>query len=73
MLGERLLFAETERKTILQNLIEGADLSRFGLMNAITATAESVNSYDRATEIEALGQKIVDLTANDWREIAEAA
>ena len=73
VLGERLLFAETERKTILQNLIEGADLSRFGLMNAITATAESVNSYDRATEIEALGQKIVDLTANDWREIAEAA
>lgn len=64
---------ETERTGILKHLIQGGDLSKFGLYNAITRTAEDLASYDRATEFEKLGGKIIELPANDWKRIAEAA
>lgn len=64
---------ETERTSVLTHLIQGGDLSRFGLYNAVTRTAEDVEDYDRATEFEKLGGKIVDLPRNEWKQIAEAA
>lgn len=73
VLGEKLIFTQTERKSVLTHLIEGGDLSRYGLMNAVTRSAQDSESYDRATELEAAGQRVIDLPANDWRQIAEAA
>lgn len=73
MLAERLILADSERKTVLQHLIEGGDLSRYGLMNAVTATANTMENYDRATELEMLGQRVIDLPQSEWRQIAEAA
>lgn len=64
---------EGERGGVLRHLIEGGDLSRFGLMNAITRTAADAESYDRATELEVVGGRILDLAANDWQRIARAA
>lgn len=64
---------EGERVSILRHLIEGADLSRYGLMNAVTRTAEDLPSYDRATEFETMGGRILDLPAANWARIAEAA
>lgn len=48
----------SEKTSILTHLIEGGDCSLFGLGNAVTRTAEDVGSYDRATELEALGGAI---------------
>jgi hypothetical protein len=62
-----------ERTSVLRHLIEGGDLSRYGLLNAVTRTAEDVQSYDRATEIEALGGRLLELPAANWSRIAEAA
>lgn len=73
VLGNDFAFAESERSSILRHLIEGADLSRYGLMNAVTRAAEDLESYDRATEFEAAGGRILDLPANDWHRIAVAA
>jgi hypothetical protein len=64
---------ELEKPSILRHLIEGGDLSRYGLFNAVTRTAEDAACYDRATDLERLGGKLIDLSANDWRKIAEAA
>jgi hypothetical protein len=64
---------EGEQGSVLRHLIQGGDLSRYGLMNAVTRTAEDAPDYDRATELEALGGRIFELPANDWRRIAEAA
>jgi hypothetical protein len=64
---------EAEGKSVLRHLIEGADLSRYGLFNAITRTAEDLGDYDRATEFERLGGAVVELPAHDWKEIAAAA
>ena len=71
--GQRFGFNEGERKSVLDHLIRGGDLSRFGLYNAVTRTAEDVPDYDRATEFERFGGQIVELPANEWRQLAMAA
>jgi hypothetical protein len=62
-----------ERVSVLKHLIEGGDLSQYGLFNAVTRTAEDLESYDRATEFERLGGKIIELPKSDWQLMAEAA
>lgn len=64
---------EGERSSILKHLIEGGDLSHYGLFNAFTRAAEGFNSYDRASEFERIGGQIIDLPANEWKEMARAA
>jgi hypothetical protein len=64
---------ETESGSILRHLIEGADLSRYGMVNAITRAAQDVESYDRSTELEVLGGKVLDLPRSEWKVLAEAA
>lgn len=64
---------QDEGASIMRHLIEGGDLSRYGLMNAVTRTAEDLQSYDRATEFETFGGHILDLPSSDWNRIAIAA
>lgn len=71
--AERFDLAETERESIFRHLIEGGSLTQYGLHAAVTRAAQDVPSYDRATDLEYLGGKIVELAANDWARIAEAA
>lgn len=66
-------FNEGERKSILTHLIEGGDLTKYGLFNAITRTAEDVEDYDRASEFERAGGKLVELGKHEWKVLAEAA
>lgn len=54
---------ETEGKGVLNHLIEGGDLSQYGLINAVTRTSQDVDDYDRATDLEILGGKLVDVGA----------
>jgi hypothetical protein len=64
--------SDSERGSILQHLIQGSDLSLYGLSQAVTRTAEDVDSYDRATELEQLGGNLLILPNNAWKQIAEA-
>lgn len=52
---------EAEGKGILGHLIAGGDLSLYGLANAVTRQAQDVESYDRSTELEATGYKIITM------------
>lgn len=63
--------ADSERSSVLTHLIQGGDLSAYGLMNAITRTAHDVESYDRSTDLERLGPEILELPRQAWRELAE--
>lgn len=65
--------AETERNSILKHLLTSDDLTKFGLANAITRTAQDVESYDRATELERLGGTVIELPKREWTMLAEAA
>lgn len=71
--AKQLDLGEGERKSVLRHLIEGGDLSRYGMFNAITRTAEDMEDYDRATDFERMGGKVIELLPNEWKRIAEAA
>jgi hypothetical protein len=64
---------DAERPSILRHLIEGGDLTRYGLFNAITRTAEDLGDYDRATDFERMGGELIELAPTEWRRIALAA
>ena len=63
-------FTEVEGKGILGHLIAGGDLSLYGLANAVTRHAQDVPSYDRATDLEATGYKIITMAPALWRQMA---
>jgi hypothetical protein len=64
--------SESESGSVLNHLIRAGDLSQFGMLNAVTRTAEDIESYDRATEIERLGSSVLYLPTSTWREVATA-
>jgi len=57
VLSNRLSLTQDEQSSVLRHLIEGGDLSQYGLINAVTRT--------RATEL--------DLKPTEWRDLALAA
>lgn len=63
---------ESEGDSILEHLIKGGRLTQFGLHNAVTRAAQDVESYDRATELESLGGKIIDLPRKEWVALSNA-
>lgn len=71
--SKRFRLNETEGKSILKHLIEGADLSRFGMYNAVTRASQDIEDYDRATELERMGAQVIELPASEWKQLAAAA
>lgn len=61
-----------EQKGVLRHLIEGGDMSVWGMANAFTRLSQDVESYDRATELEALGGNIITLARSEYRELLAA-
>ncbi len=72
-LGKTVGFTQDEGDGILNYLAEGGDLSQWGLLNAVTRYSQDVESYDRATQLEVIGGKILELTPHQWRNVSEAA
>lgn len=71
--GKKYSLQESEKTGILHALIRGDDMTRYGLVNAITEHAQTVDSYDRSTELERLGGLVVDLPRSDWQVLSQAA
>ena len=67
--GKNYGLAESEQYSILNYLIQGGDLSQYGLGNAITRASQDVESYDRATALESIGWDVVTMPTAQWREI----
>lgn len=72
VLATRYLLNEQERSGVLRSLIAEADLSGYGLVNAVTGYAQEVDSYDRATELEQLGGKLLEQSKAEWETLATA-
>lgn len=73
VVGKRFSFTEGERKGVLARLIEGGDLTRYGLHAAVTRHAQETDlTYDRATELERVGGDIIDLPPQDWKRLVAA-
>jgi len=66
-------FTDTTRKNVLQHLAAGGELSRFGLINAVTRAAADEPSYDVASELERVGGRIIELPKTEWAQLTKAA
>lgn len=50
---------EEEKSGVLKFLVQGGDLSLYGMLNAVTRQSQEVLDYDRATELERIGGDIL--------------
>ena len=72
ILAQRFAFNENERGGVLRHLVSGGDLSGYGLVNAVTHYSQELDDYDRATEFEAIGGKLLELGTTEWLPLAHA-
>ena len=61
VLADRFPLSQGERGNILRQLFLGKDLSRYGLVNAVTAASKFCDSYERATDLERMGGELLTL------------
>lgn len=73
VLSQKIGASESEKGSILRKLIEGGDLSAWGVVNAVTGIAHEAKDYDRAVELESAGGQLVDLLPHEWKQVLEAA
>jgi hypothetical protein len=64
---------EGTKNDVLKHLIEGGDLSLWGLQNAVTRASADQEDYDDATRLETLGGRMLTLPKADYSRILEAA
>lgn len=60
---------EAESADVLQHLIEGGDLTLYGLANAVTRYSQDVESYDRATRLEEIGYEVMTMSPKQFQAI----
>jgi len=73
--SERFGFSKGEGESILDRLIRDPNcgISQWGLINAVTRTAEDTEDYDRASELESIGGKMLTMPESTWKQIAGEA
>lgn len=64
--SDRLDLVDSEKKSLLLHFAQGGDFSKYGLINAVTRTAEDSDSYDRAVELERLGGQVIEMPKSDF-------
>jgi len=74
--ARRYRLTEPEKRSVLSHFLAGhngqSELTRYGLVQAVTRASQDVEDYDRASEMEQLGGQILELAPGQWRTIAEA-
>ena len=60
---------EAESTGVVQHLIEGGDLTLYGLANAVTRYSQDVESYDRATRLEEIGYEVMTMSPKQFQAI----
>jgi hypothetical protein len=73
LFGAREGLNETERKGFLQHLMGGGELTRYGMQWAATRLAQDMDSYERASELERVGGRIIELPRSDWQSLLKQA
>jgi len=68
----RFALSDDEGAGVLRHLINGGDLSAYGVANALTRQSQDIRDYDRATDFERMGGIVIDLPRQDWQAIATA-
>lgn len=73
--AKELGLRESERSGVLESFIKDQDYTLWGMANAVTEQANNADvvSYDRASEIEEIGGKILGMGHSAWGRFAQAA
>lgn len=73
LLGDRYILNKNERASILRHFALNHDFSKYGLVNAVTRSAQDNNDYNRATDLERLGGIILEekLADNSIKKVIE--
>lgn len=61
---------EGETVSVLESLARGGDLSRWGMVNAVTDAAKLAPTFDRQEEMERLGGVLLATGEREWEAIA---
>jgi hypothetical protein len=51
--------SNAEKESVLMHMIQGGDLTLYGMWNAITRSAEDASNYERAIELERIGGSFI--------------
>ena len=74
--AKRYRLSDPEKNSVLRHFLGGhngqQELTKYGLMQAVTRASQDADDYDRASELEQLGGQIIELAPSQWRIIAEA-
>lgn len=73
LVAEKIGATEDEKSGMLRALIEGGDLSAWGVVNAVTHQAHNIVNYDRSFEFEQAGGRLIELSPKEWNEVLLAA
>ena len=65
--------SEQESGGLLRHLTGSGEMSRYGLQWAVTRLAGDAVDYDRASDLERLGGRVIELPRADWTALAMAA
>lgn len=66
IMGSKFDWQKDEQASVLEHFIKGGQVSQYGLLNAVTRTAQDLASYDRAVEFERMGGEIMLLKPSDF-------
>jgi hypothetical protein len=72
ILANRHGLNDAERAGVLRQLIADGDLTGYGLVNAVTHFSQNLADYDRATDFEVLGGKLVEQSEAEWKSLVQA-
>ncbi|MEK9767821.1 MAG: DUF932 domain-containing protein [Betaproteobacteria bacterium] len=69
-LSKRLLINQNEQTSVLEHFLTSGDFSRWGFANAVTRTAQDIESYDRASELEKIGGQVIEMQSSEFMSLA---
>lgn len=69
--GSAFRITEEECTGVLQHLIEGGNMTLYGLANAVTRFSQDVEGYDRATKLEQIGYNVLTMSPSLLKQITQ--
>ncbi|MBV9471160.1 MAG: DUF932 domain-containing protein [Abitibacteriaceae bacterium] len=71
-LTHRFGLLESEREAIGKHYENDKEFSLWGIANAVTRTANDLDSYERATELETIGGQLIHAPEREWHSLLNA-
>lgn len=67
MTGREFDIKKDEKEGVMEHLYRRGDYTLYGLSNAITEMSQTVDDYDRASELEEVGYKVLNMSRTQWK------